>query len=132
MTLKLYCNQRSLTRINELEIDMKLYSYMRSQALKTLITAATCVFSLGVVHSAVAGVPDQRPLFLVAPVKPILMLAMPKEQQLFYKLYNDYTDLSSVGGTTPDGIVNIADTTYNPVYEYYGYFDSKKCYTKLQ
>ncbi|RZL14980.1 MAG: hypothetical protein EOO89_15285, partial [Pedobacter sp.] len=57
------------------------------------------------------------------------MLAMPKEQQLFYKLYNDYTDLSSTTGSTPDGKVDIADTTYNPVYEYYGYFDSKKCYT---
>lgn len=108
---------------------MKLYGYIRNRVLKVAITAITCLFSLGVIHSAVAGVPDQRPLFLVAPVKPILMLAMPKEQQLFYKLYNDYTDLSSVSASTPDGTVDIADTTYNPIYEYYGYFDSKKCYT---
>jgi type IV pilus assembly protein PilY1 len=108
---------------------MKLYRYIRKHVLKALIAATTGLFSVGVIHSASAGLPDQRPLFLVAPVKPILMLAMPKEQQLFYKLYNDYTDLSSVTAPTPDGKLDIADTTYNPVYEYYGYFDSKKCYT---
>lgn len=110
-------------------VVMMLYRNICKHAVKGLVAVASGLVGLAVTHSAYAGLPDQRPLFLVAPVKPILMLAMPKEQQLFYKLYNDYTDLSSVGSATADGKVDIADTTYNPVYEYYGYFDNKKCYT---
>lgn len=107
---------------------MKFFNRIDSQIKKASL-ALSFIFSFGVVCSSYAGTPDQRPLFLVAPVKPLLMLTMPKEQQLFYKLYNDYTDIASSTTATPDGTVTIADTTYNPIYEYYGYFDSKKCYS---
>ncbi len=63
----------------------------------------------------------QDPLFLTAPVRPLMMLNMSNDHQLFFKLYDDYTDLDGDG---------VADTTYNHEYEekYYGYFDSEKCY----
>ncbi|MEN0036155.1 MAG: PilC/PilY family type IV pilus protein [Cellvibrio sp.] len=76
-------------------------------------------FSLVIVHAANAA-PAQYPLFLSNPVVPIMMLNMSKDHQLYFKVYDDYSDL--------DGD-KIPDITYKNSYEYYGYFDSKKCYT---
>jgi type IV pilus assembly protein PilY1 len=96
--------------------------------------------------------PVQYPLFIANPVKPIMMLNMSKDHQLFYKLYDDYSDIvdmranlptsssassvsssSSSAATNPNfgksGKDGRADITYIHVYRYYGYFDSDKCYT---
>lgn len=51
--------------------------------------------------------------------KPIVMLATGNDHQLFYKAYNDWSDLND------DGIL---DTTYTDTFDYYGYFDHSKCY----
>lgn len=75
--------------------------------------------SLFIVHAANAA-PAQFPLFLSNPVVPIMMLNMSKDHQLYFKVYDDYSDLD--GDKVPD-------TTYKNSYDYYGYFDSKKCYT---
>ena len=48
------------------------------------------------------------------------MFAMSRDEQLFYKAYNDYGDL--------DGD-NVPDTSYNHSFEYYGLFDPQKCYS---
>jgi len=53
-------------------------------------------------------------------VAPQVVLNVSRDHQLFYKAYNDYTDLD--GNGTPE-------TTYKHSIDYYGYFDSKKCYT---
>jgi type IV pilus assembly protein PilY1 len=55
----------------------------------------------------------------VSQVSPKIMLTISKDQQLYKKAYNDYSDLNG------DGVI---DTTYNHAIEYYGYFDSYKCY----
>jgi len=52
-------------------------------------------------------------------VTPLVMLNASNDHQLFFKAYNDYTDLNS------DGTI---DTTYDKAITYYGYFDSSKCY----
>src|SRR5690606_34152070 len=92
---------------------------------KTAYAISTGMLSLAITHSVYAA-PAQDPLFLTAPVTPIMMLNMSKDHQLFFKLYDDYSDLTDEDGGEPDGD---ADTTYIHAYEYYGYFDSKKCYT---
>ena len=51
---------------------------------------------------------------------PLVMLNMSRDHQLSYKAYTDYADLNGDG--TPE-------TTYTDTIEYYGYFDSAKCYT---
>lgn len=97
----------------------------------------SALLSLGVVHSAYSA-PAQAPLFQANPVKPIMMLNMSKDHQLYFKIYDDYADITdsnrllpsgsnnpNYGGAIPDGI---PDTTYVHKYEYYGYFDSAKCY----
>src|SRR5690606_8570158 len=70
------------------------------------------------VHSVHAA-PSQLPLFLTAPVKPILMLNMSNDHQLYYKVYDDYSDI------TGDGL---PDTSYVHSYRYYGYFNDATCY----
>ena len=62
----------------------------------------------------------QYPLFLTTGVPPIVMLNMGKDHKLYYEAYNDASDLND------DGII---DFKYKPVdIDYYGYFDSFKCY----
>lgn len=130
------------------------------QKLNTLTNSyLTAIKQLGI-GSAVVGLtlglsfgvqaaPVQYPLFIANPVKPIMMLNMSKDHQLFYKLYDDYSDIidttasvssssaaSSVSSSNVDpfnyaksGKDGKADTTYNHRFRYYGYFDSDKCYT---
>ena len=63
---------------------------------------------------------SDTPLFLADSVKPLVMLDISKDQQLYKKAYNDYSDLDN------DGQI---ETTYKHGINYYGYFDSGKCYT---
>jgi type IV pilus assembly protein PilY1 len=63
----------------------------------------------------------QIPLFIGGNVPPKVMLTISKDQQLFKKAYNDYTDLN----IPPDGTL---ETTYTHGIDYYGYFDPYKCY----
>lgn len=60
------------------------------------------------------------PLYVGAAVPPIVMLNITKDQNLYQKAYNDYSDLDG------DGFI---ETTYKHTIDYYGYFDSYKCYT---
>ena len=54
-------------------------------------------------------------------VTPMVMINASNDHQLFYKAYNDFTDLDPKNG---DGV----ETTYKHSIDYYGYFDSYKCY----
>jgi type IV pilus assembly protein PilY1 len=61
----------------------------------------------------------QTPLSIVPSALPIVMLNMPKDHQLYFKAFDDYSDLDGDG---------IPETTYKHSFNYYGYFDSYKCY----
>jgi len=52
-------------------------------------------------------------------VTPQVLINASNDHQLFFKAFNDYTDLDGDG---------LADTTYKHAITYYGYFDSSKCY----
>ncbi len=66
-----------------------------------------------------AGAYAVDPPLGVAGAAPLVMLNLSRDHQLFYKAYNDFTDLNG------DGTL---DTTYNNSLTYAGYFDSTKCY----
>lgn len=81
------------------------------------------VFSLSfsIAHSAQAIPLSQKPLFIGQSAKPTAMLAMSRDQELFYSAYPDYSNLSG-------GNLTMADTTYRNDFDYYGYFDANWCY----
>ena len=62
---------------------------------------------------------SQEPLFLIGSVQPQVMLDISKDQQLYKRAYNDYSDLDGDGQF---------ETTYKHSIDYYGYFDHHKCY----
>lgn len=51
--------------------------------------------------------------------RPMMMLATSKDHSLFGPIYTDFEDLEG------DGTIN---TTFQPTFKYYGYFDATKCY----
>jgi type IV pilus assembly protein PilY1 len=63
---------------------------------------------------------SDTPLFLSTSAQPLVMLALSNDEQLYHKAYTDFDDV--------DGD-NLIDTGYKDTIEYYGYFDSKKCYS---
>lgn len=60
------------------------------------------------------------PVTSVDSAQPQAMITLSKDHSLFLKAYNDYTDLDG------DGVI---ENTYKHAFDYYGYFDSYKCYT---
>lgn len=72
----------------------------------------------GAVHAASDDI-AQTPLSVTQTIRPMVMLALSNDHQLYRKAYNDYSDLDG------DGSI---DATYNNDYAYYGYFDPDKCY----
>jgi type IV pilus assembly protein PilY1 len=91
--------------------------------LAALLCATGQPFGLNV--AAAAGNEDNSdyhlsPPFLAAAAPPLVMLVMGRSHKLYYEAYNDASDLDNDGdldvGYKPDEI------------EYYGYFDSYKCY----
>jgi type IV pilus assembly protein PilY1 len=62
---------------------------------------------------------SSRPLFISSSIPPQVMLDVSKDQQLYKKAYNDYSDLDGDGQL---------ETGYKHAIDYYGYFDPHKCY----
>lgn len=60
------------------------------------------------------------PPFVSAGVPPLVMLVMGRDHKLYYEAYNDASDLNGDGKL---------DVGYNPLIDYYGYFDSYKYYS---
>lgn len=59
------------------------------------------------------------PLHAVETTTPVVMINLSNDHQLYIKAYDDYTDLDRDGDL---------ETTYTHDFDYYGYFDSGKCY----
>lgn len=59
------------------------------------------------------------PINMTESVAPLVMIATSNDHQHFFKAYDDYSDLDN------DGEI---DTSYKHSVDYYGYFDSYKCY----
>jgi type IV pilus assembly protein PilY1 len=107
--------------------------------IKTAMKLMSALFLFTVVQMAYAGVPAPKPVFLSAQATPLLMLNMSKDHQLYFRLYDDYADITDSRKLLPNGTANpnyggtvldkSADTTYVHGYDYFGYFDSYRCYT---
>ena len=96
-------------QVQKCSIWKKLILVLSSSTLGSLLTL-----------TATAGTIAQSPLFVGISAPPLVMLVMGRDHKLYYEAYNDASDLNG------DGIL---DTHYNPAVDYYGYFDSYKCYS---
>lgn len=85
-----------------------------NRVVQHILTVLILVFPASL-HAAVS----QNPLFLTQSAAPRVLFAMSNDHQQFVKAYTDYTDLDG------DGVLDI---TYLDTFDYYGYFDSAKCY----
>jgi len=63
---------------------------------------------------------SQSPFNLGQGGTPLIMLTMERDHKLYYEAYNDASDING------DGVLDIH---YNPAINYFGYFDSHKCYS---
>jgi len=90
------------------------YSSMR-------LLACLCLASLGGggIAPALALNLANSPLYLTTSQSPLVLLTMARDHKLYYEAYNDYSDLDG------DGTLDVG---YKPSIDYYGYFDSYKCY----
>jgi type IV pilus assembly protein PilY1 len=93
--------------------------------LETLIKfVAFCAAGMSLVGLAPAAeptAPSQIPLFLTSSAQPAVLLNMGRDHKLYYEAYNDASDING------DGII---DVRYTPeTINYFGLFDSFKCYT---
>jgi len=79
--------------------------------------AAICVANSA---TSSAGSIAQSPLFLGVNAPPLVLITMGRDHKLYYEAYNDASDLNG------DGVLDVG---YNPAIDYFGYFDSYKCYS---
>lgn len=98
---------------------------MREKTLIAVLLVSVCSFFSGMnvprAHAInTAGDYEAVPPFLTAGVAPLVMLVMGRDHKLYYEAYNDASDINQ------DGTLDIR---YDPGIDYYGYFDSYKCYT---
>ncbi|WP_265310864.1 pilus assembly protein [Verminephrobacter aporrectodeae] len=97
---------------------MKIYDYMKSGLL---LAALFSTVNLSAGPLDVSAPRNTIPPNIVSTANiPMLMLTASKDHLLFGPIYTDFEDLDD------DGVV---DTTFKPTFEYYGYFDSIKCYS---
>jgi type IV pilus assembly protein PilY1 len=100
----------------------------RKITLIIVLAGLLCTFAhpFGAIPALADGNEDNSdyqamPPFLTAAAPPLVLLVMSRSHKLYYEAYNDASDLDG------DGILDLG---YKPdTIDYYGYFDSYKCYT---
>ncbi|WP_082053875.1 PilC/PilY family type IV pilus protein [Methyloterricola oryzae] len=75
-----------------------------------------CAFQTGLMAGTIA----QTPLYLGQSSTPLILITMERDHKLYYEAYNDASDINGDGAL---------DIHYKPAIDYYGYFDSHKCYS---
>ncbi len=91
----------------------------RSTRWRTLGLALAATLAPLFAQAQSAGDYAALPPTVVDSTTPLVMLAMSRDNQLWHKAYNDYSDLDGDGAL---------DTVYSDDIEYYGYFHSDYCY----
>ena len=87
-----------------------------AKSLRNFLLAATALVAIATHAVNLTPLP---PYLSEVKGAPMVMINMSRDHQLFFKAYNEYSDLDG------DGIVEIQ---YRHAYNYYGYFDNQRCY----
>jgi type IV pilus assembly protein PilY1 len=85
---------------------------LRATTMGLLLSAAAW-------HAAAVNLTALPPYLAETKGAPMVMLNLSRDHQLFYKAYNEYSDLDGDGAP---------ETQYKHSYRYYGYFDNHRCY----
>lgn len=92
----------------------------------SLSVAALAVLAAAPSHAAPLNL-SQIPLYIAPTATPLNMLVVGRDHKLYYEAYNDASDLNG------DGKIDVGYKGYLAAnaggIDYYGYFDSYKCYT---
>jgi type IV pilus assembly protein PilY1 len=97
-------------------MKQKIFQIAIRQSAFSLSAAALIFFTSVVGAVNLSPVPPHLTQVQGAPQT---MLNMSRDHQLFYKAYNEYSDLDADG---------LPETQYKHSYKYYGYFDNMRCY----
>ena len=92
----------------------------RLPALRALLLGTSALGAVWTHALAADPLPAIPPNVAVKAASPMIMLNMSRDHQLFYRAYNEYSDLDGDGAP---------ETGYKHSIAYGGYFDSGKCYT---
>lgn len=88
--------------------------------LRNVLSASALVgFGVAIFQPVLALNLSSSPLYLTVSQSPLILMTMARDHKLYYEAYNDYSDLNG------DGTLDVG---YKPAIDYYGYFDSNKCY----
>ncbi|HKU15856.1 MAG TPA: PilC/PilY family type IV pilus protein [Steroidobacteraceae bacterium] len=91
------------------------------QQWSALLSVALAILAAAPSAGAADLALTNTPLFLSPSVAPLNLLVLGRDHKLYYEAYNDHSDLNG------DGVLDVG---YKPArIDYYGYFDSYKCYT---
>jgi type IV pilus assembly protein PilY1 len=107
----------------------------RPNSQKKPATTALAVALLLVTGATLGGTYNisNSPLFITSNVPPLTMLVLARDHKLYYEAYNDASDLNGDGTIdtryTPVDIAAVGNTPAIKGIDYFGYFDSYKCYT---
>jgi type IV pilus assembly protein PilY1 len=96
---------------------MRRATFIRASAF--CVTAAYSVLGFQAAWAAGPLAIRDTPLFITDNVAPFNMLVVGRDHKLYYEAYNDASDLNGD---------NVLDVGFKPAIDYYGYFDSGKCY----
>ncbi|MDO8449059.1 MAG: PilC/PilY family type IV pilus protein [Rhodoferax sp.] len=97
------------------------WSMLKSSLVSRMLKAAALLAAGFVAFSAHAiNLTPLPPYLSETKGSPMVMLNLSRDHQLFYKAYNEYSDLDGDG---------LPETQYKHTYRYYGYFDNQRCYT---
>ena len=96
---------------------------MNKKILLTLLAGLLLFSAAGMFPTAAAAYTATDfaavPPFITAGSPPLVLLVLGRDHKLYYEAYNDASDLDGDGDL---------DVGFQPTIEYYGYFDSHKCY----
>ncbi len=96
-----------------------MYKKILLICLAGLVVCITGQTAFAVHPTYEASMYEAAPPFTVAGAAPLVLLVMGRDHKNYYEAYNDAADL--------DGDDEL-DIGFNPDIDYYGYFDSNKCY----
>ena len=99
---------------------MKAHIRQTVTATSLFLIISIFVLRSGLVEAAVMNDYCLIPPFVTQNVSPLVMLDVGRDHKLYYQAYSDAADFDGDGKL---------DIDYTHTIDYYGYFDSYKCYT---